>query len=111
MTNNVITTVDPEAYEFTPERVATLEQYEKRLRHYNNLEMLVQSNRNVNEHMVSAKDIYHAFMAVDTFRNFHGITRREMTAFKSRNAVKCSSVAQAIEALSRAFGRTSEQAA
>lgn len=108
---NSVTTINPMEYTFTPERIKVLEQYEKRLNQYNNLEMLVRSDRNVNGRTVSANEIYHAFMAVDTFRDFHSITRREMTAFKSRNAAKCSTVAQAVDALSRMFSRKSEKAA
>lgn len=108
---NPVNTINPMEYTFTPERIAVLEQYEKRVNHYNELEAQVRLDRNVRGSSVTASDIYHAFTHMCTFKDVHGITRREMTAFKSRNAVKCSSVGQAIEALTRMFGGKPEKAA
>lgn len=91
------------AYTWTPERVAVLNEYLRRVAVFQNAEAMVKQNR---AGAIHASEVYHALEAMTKFRDFHGITRREMTAFKSRNAVKCSSVAQAIEALASMFSRS-----
>lgn len=100
---NTVTTVNPMEYTFTPERVAVLNEYLLRVTVFQNAEALVRQNR---AGKIQASEVYHALESMTKYRDFHGITRSEMTAYKSRNAVKCSSVAQAIEALGRMFGRS-----
>ena len=100
---NTVTAINPMEYTFTPERVAVLNEYLRRVTVFQNAEALVRQNR---AGKIQASEVYHALESMTKYRDFHGITRREMTAFKSRNAVKCSSVAQAIEALTRMFSRS-----
>ena len=105
---NTAATINPMEYTFTPERIKVLEQYEARVNRFNNAEAMVRQNR---AGRIQASEVYHALDSMIKYRDFHGITRREMTAFKSRNAVKCNSVAQAVDALLCMFSRKSEKAA
>lgn len=82
---------------FTPERVAVLQQYHQLAMQYAEI---------INEDHPAGADEYHALMVKTKFRDTHSITDAEYRAFKSRNAVKCSSVALAIEALTRMFSRS-----
>jgi hypothetical protein len=100
--------INPNEYIWTPERVAVLREYERRVERFNNAESMVRKDRSGK---IAASDVYHALRSVTIYREVHGITRREMTAFKSRKAVKCSTVAQAITALTGMFAKKSERAA
>jgi hypothetical protein len=102
MTNSV-TAINPMAYTWPAERVAVLNEYLRRVAVFRNAEALVKQNR---AGAIHASEVYHALESMTKYREFHSITRREMTAFNSRNAVKCSSVTQAIEALTRMFSRS-----
>lgn len=100
---NSVTAINPMEYTWTPERIAVLNEYLRRVAVFQNAEALVKQNR---AGAIHASEVYHALESMTKYRDFHGITRREITAYKSRNAVKCSSVAQAIEALERMFSRS-----
>lgn len=84
-------------YTFTPERVAVLQQYHQ---------LAIEYAEIINEEHPACADEYHALIAKTKFRDTHGITDAEYRAFKSRNAVKVNSVAQAIKAMTSMFRRS-----
>lgn len=94
---NSVTTINPMECTWSAERAAVLQQYHQ---------LAIQYAEIINEEHPAGADEYQALMAKTKFRDTHGITDAEYRAFKSRNAVKCSSVAQVIEALTRMFSRS-----
>uniref|UniRef100_UPI00404779DE hypothetical protein n=1 Tax=Rheinheimera sp. TaxID=1869214 RepID=UPI00404779DE len=91
---NSATAINPMECTWPAERVAVLQQYHQ---------LAIEYAEIINEEHQAGADEYYALMAKTKFRDTHGINDAEYRAFKSRNAVKVNSVAQAIETLTRMY--------
>lgn len=88
---------------FAPERTAVLQQYERLLDLFHKVDYLVEHNPEPKNHGVLCEAYDAAGMAVLTFREQHNITKQEMNAWKKRDVIRCTSIAEALNAISPAL--------
>lgn len=88
---------------FAPERIAVLQKYEQLIDLFNKVDYLVEHNPEPKNHGALCEAYDSAGMAVMAFRQEHNITKQEMNAWKKRDVIRCTSIAEALNAMSPAL--------